>query len=97
VTLSANSRKLQFEVGDQVLAHIRKERFPRQTYNTLKLKKIGPCKILRNFGENAYEVELPEDVGISPIFNIKDLYPYKEYGTRGLEDQKRSSGKSICM
>jgi hypothetical protein len=70
--------KLQFEVGDQVLAHIRKERFPRGTYNKLKLKKIGPCKILRKFDENYYEIEMPEDVGISTIFNISDQYPYRE-------------------
>jgi hypothetical protein len=74
--------KLQFEFGDQVLSHIRKESFPRGTYNKLKLKKIGPCEILGKFGENAYEIELPEDVGISPIFNIAYLYPYREDGAR---------------
>jgi hypothetical protein len=74
-------RELQFEVGDQVLAHIRKERFPMGTYKKLKMKKIGPCKILRKFDANAYEIEFPDDVGILPIFNISDLYPYRKYDT----------------
>ena len=74
-TADQRKRQLQFEVGDMVLAHLRKERFPKGTYNKLKMKKIRPCRILRKFGENAYELELPEGIGISPIFNISDLYP----------------------
>jgi hypothetical protein len=72
-----HQRELQFEVGDLILAHLRKERFPRGTYNKLKMKKIGPCKIIRKFGTNEYEIELPDGIRISPIFNISDLYPYK--------------------
>jgi len=81
-------RELKFEVGDLALAHLRKERFPRGTYNKLKMKKIGTCKILRKFEANVYEIELLDEVGISPIFNIVDMYPYRVDGTKRSEDQK---------
>ena len=75
-------REVHFEVGDLVFAHLRKERFPKKQYKKLKFKNIGPCKILRKFSANAYEIELPPDVGISPIFNVSDLYKYEDDGAK---------------
>jgi len=66
--------------------HLRKEIFPRGMYNKLNMKKIGLCKFLRKFEANAYEIELPDGVGISPIFNVFDLYPYRVDETRGSKD-----------
>ena len=45
------------------------------------MKKFGPCKILKKHdSENAYEVELPDGIHISPIFNIADLTEYHDDG-----------------
>jgi hypothetical protein len=49
------------------------------------MKKIGPCRVLRKFGENAYELELSDGIRISPIINISDLYPYRA-GEAGTEE-----------
>jgi hypothetical protein len=80
-------RQIQFEVGDLILAHLRQERFPKGTYNKLKMKNIGPCKVLKKFGANSYEIELPDGIIISPIFNVSDLYPYKNEEARTSDEQ----------
>jgi hypothetical protein len=72
---------------------LRKERFPRGTYNKLKMNKIGPCKILKMFDANSYEIELLKDVIISPIFNVSYFYPYRMDDIGGSNDQKEIQWK----
>ena len=64
------------------MAYLKKEMFPKGTYNKLKLKNIGPCKNLRKFSANADEIEIPFDLQISPNFNVSDLYPFIDAGNQ---------------
>ena len=59
-----------------VLVYLWRERFPQGTYHKFKSRKCGPCKILKKNSSNAYLLELPPDLQISPIFNVSDLYSF---------------------
>ena len=41
------------------------------------MKRVGPCKILAKYGANAYKVDLPNDLSISPIINVAELVKFK--------------------
>lgn len=50
---------------------------PKGKHTKLLMKKVGPFQIFRKHEMNAYEIEFPPHLGISPIFNIFNLNPYK--------------------
>ena len=63
------------------MAHLRKEHFLVGTYNKLRMKKFGPCKIVKRYDSgNAYKVEFPFELIISLVFNISNLTKYYEGG-----------------
>ena len=41
------------------------------------MKKVGPFRILKKCGKNVYKIDLPPDIGLSPIFNIFYIYAFK--------------------
>ena len=55
---------------------LRKDRFPELRKSKLMPRADGPFKIIKKINDNAYQLELPADFGVSPTFNISDLKPY---------------------
>lgn len=80
-------RGAEFVVGDRVLLsteHLRlmgTKRTPKLTY-----KYIGPFAIIRVVGPNAYELDLPDNMHVHPVFNISRLKQYKD-GTTSHPDR----------
>jgi hypothetical protein len=69
-------KQLDFEPGDLVWLHLRKERFPDLRKSKLMPRADGPFKVLKKINENAYKLDLHADFEVSPTFNIADLKPY---------------------
>ncbi|XP_057532797.1 uncharacterized protein LOC130810672 [Amaranthus tricolor] len=86
--------------GDQVWVYVRKKRFPHLRKNKLQPRAIGPYQVSKKIGSNTFEIQLPADFNISPIFNIGDLtlhQPVQELRTilpqEGGVDAKASKNK----
>ena len=77
--MDVHRRNVEFQEGDQVMIRLRPECFPKGGYQKLHSRKAGPYKVLKRLGNNAYLLELPKELNISPIFNVED--PNKHYGT----------------
>ena len=66
----------QFQPGDLVWIHLRKERFPSKRKSKLMPRSDGPFEVIEKIGPNAYKIDLPGDYGVSATFNVADLSPY---------------------
>ncbi|KAG8096288.1 hypothetical protein GUJ93_ZPchr0013g35274 [Zizania palustris] len=76
IAVSKGRRHITFEIGDLVWLHLRKDRFPELRKSKLMPRADGPFNIVKKIKDNAYQLELPTDFGVSPTFNILDLKPY---------------------
>lgn len=82
-------RHVQFNVGDYVWLSrdvlyfhnpIVKNRFK------LSSRYIGPYKIKREINPSAFELDLPSDMNLHPVFHVSELKPYNAYTYNGNEE-----------
>ena len=66
-------RSKEFNVGDYVMVRIHSERIPKTFSKKLYVRAMGPYSIIRKMGSNAYLLDLPNDMDISPFFNVEEL------------------------
>jgi len=60
-----------------VIVRVHPERFPLETLKKPHARRIDPYRVLRRFGSNAYKLEIPRELGINRVFNVKDLTLYR--------------------
>jgi len=65
----------EFSPGDEVMLDRRNVQTKRPM-NKLDHKKFGPFKVKKAVGKRAYELELPPQMRIHPVFHIALLEPY---------------------
>jgi hypothetical protein len=74
-------REESFEVGDSVLISAENINLPSQAQRPTRkfqARFIGPYPILAKISDNAYKVQLPEDLRIHPVFHVSKLKRYTE-------------------
>nr|GMD93444.1 Zinc finger, CCHC-type [Ipomoea batatas] len=86
-------RQQVFQVGEQVLIYLRKERYPAGTFHKLNPKKYGPFEIVRKINDNAYVVDIPDEWKISKTFNVADIFKF--YPGQELYPDEATSGTSF--
>ncbi|GJW73728.1 hypothetical protein Tco_0133098 [Tanacetum coccineum] len=66
-----------FEVGDLVMVDLR-NKLSVETYNKLRTKMIGPCRVIGKNSSNAYVVNLPKHLLVSLIFSEDDMFELQQ-------------------
>ena len=70
LVVDVHCKSKEFNVGEYVIVRIRSKRIPKTFSKKLYARAMDPYSIIRKVGSNAYLLDLPNDMDISPIFNV---------------------------
>lgn len=68
-----------------VLVNVCPKHFPKGALTKIHSKRVGPFKILKQLGTNAYFLELLSNVQFCPIFNVEDITCYEGHDGTGYD------------
>ena len=78
----SHKRLQELAIGDEVLIRVHSERFSLKTLKRLRTQHSVPNKVLNKFGSSAYKLDIHHNLGISQVFNAKDLICFRNPMTR---------------
>ena len=73
----SHKRLQEFAIRDEVMIRVRPKMFPSGTLKKLHALHMGPYRVLRRFSSNGYELNMPRDLEINPVFNVEGLTLYR--------------------
>jgi hypothetical protein len=78
--VDGKARKLEFQVGEEVVLDSRNITLRTTGPNKLMPKYIGPFKVKARIGQVAYKLELPETMKCHPVFHVSLLHKWHRDG-----------------
>ena len=78
LTVDVHRRNQNFNEHDYVMVRVRFEHYPKYSFKKLHARASGPFRIICKLGPNAYLLDLSSDITINLVFNVEDLFPYRD-------------------
>ncbi|GAV58442.1 hypothetical protein CFOL_v3_01976 [Cephalotus follicularis] len=94
-------KKAEFQPGDLVWIHLRKERFPSKRKSKLAPRADGPFEVIDRIGDNAYRLKLLGDYVVSATFKVGDLSCFEgedfDLKANPIQRRKNDTGESMTQ